>query len=117
MGCDRFVYSINVPGSPPTISYEHIWEFRGASGPYGLEQYSYWVDSKGEMLAGDEIPKQPKKTHKTFTAFWLGSHNLTIPVNIWVTTALSLTALVLGCWLLVAAANGMVRRKPAESRK
>ena len=117
MGCDRYVYSVNVLGSPPSISYDHVWEFRAASGYYGLEQHSYWVDAKGAMLAGYEIPIQQKKTHKTFTSMWLGYHNLTLPVNIWTAAALYATALVLGIWLLVAAANGMMRKKSAEPPK
>ena len=117
MGCDRYIYSTNVLGQPPDISFEHWWGFHAPSGLYGLEQYSYWADSKGAILQGYDFQKQQKGTHKTFTSIWLGSHNLTLPVNIWVTTAISLTALVLGFWLLAAAANGMMRKKQAEPRK
>jgi hypothetical protein len=111
MGCDRYVYSTNVLGQPPDISYEHWWGFRAASGLYGLEQYSYWADSKGAILGGYDFQKQQKGTHKTYTCIYLGNHCLTLPVNIWTTAALCLTALVLGFWLLVAAANGITRKR------
>jgi hypothetical protein len=117
MGCDRYVYSTNVPGQPPSISCDHYWGFRAASGLYGLEQYSYWTDSKGAILQGYDFQKQPKGTHKTFTCIYLGNHCLTLPVNIWMTAALCAATLILGLWLLVAAANGMMRKQPAEPRK
>ena len=113
MGCDRYIYNI---GNPPAITYEHTWAFHTASGWYGPVQGSCWANSKGEILAGDDNWKR-QGSHKTFTSIWFGNHNLTLPVNIWVTSALCLTALVLGFWLLIAAANGMMRKKQTEPRQ
>jgi hypothetical protein len=109
LGCQRCSNAYHLVGS--NILYEHDWRFIATSRIYGLDQYSYWVDTDGVTIIDPRHDSQQAGAKRTYTAIYLGERVFTVRAPAWSVIALGVTALGLGLWSIGVVVSGIAQRR------
>jgi hypothetical protein len=93
------------------ILYEHDWKFFVGTDMYGLDQYSYWVDSDSVTIISPELAHLHAGTWRTYTRIYLGNRGISVRAHAWSIVALGIAGLGLGLWTTSVAVNAFTGRR------